>query len=193
MYSIKIHQYELGWFHISLKVTFRKKFRITQKIIFYKWIVGNPEEMFWFDSNNLFWSSQWNGTNIEEYCFPPQNEPHTAKQNFSGIFKHFCGKYWKLHILFEKRDYHRNMLRNTQIIFSQALKRGKSWGKYWFWMEHFFWSNQWNGTNIDENGFPHQNKPHTATHLFCCFEVFSRKLTENFSFWVKNVTISERS
>ncbi len=74
-------------------------------------------------------------------------------------------------------------MRNIQKwFFSTSLKRGKSLGKYWFWMEQLFLSNQWNGTNIDENGFPPQNNPFTAPQLFCCFEVFSRKLTENFAF-----------
>ncbi len=126
---------EIDWKLIFLvyKVTLRKKFRITQKIIFHKWIVGNPEEMFWFDWNNLFWSNQWNGTNIEEYIFPPQNEPHTAKLNFSGVFKNFCRKWCKLHFLV----YLRKKLKNTHKCILQVWK-AENPKEYFYMMETTF-------------------------------------------------------
>ncbi len=36
-----------------------------------------------------FFGQPSNGTNITENSFAPQNKPHTDKQSFSGILKHF--------------------------------------------------------------------------------------------------------
>ena len=44
---------------------------------------------------NFFWSNKRNGTNITKNCFAPQNQPHTAKQNFLGVLKHFHPKLTK--------------------------------------------------------------------------------------------------
>ncbi len=37
--------------------------------------VGNQEELFWIDQNDLFWLNLWNGANINKISFAPQNEP----------------------------------------------------------------------------------------------------------------------
>ena len=38
----------------------------------------------------LFFLSEFE-MGITEYSFAPQNEPHTAKLNISGVWKHFHG------------------------------------------------------------------------------------------------------
>ena len=77
---------------------------------------------FWFDGNNIFWSNQWNRTNINENGFPPRNESHTAKLSFYCFMKHFRGNWLKTSLLGQKSDYLRKMLRITQkVIFSQPV------------------------------------------------------------------------
>ncbi len=39
----------------------------------------------------IFFGPPSNGTNNTENSFAPQNEPHTEKNNFSGVLKHFRG------------------------------------------------------------------------------------------------------
>ena len=111
----------------------------------------------------LFWSNQWNVTNIIENSLSPQNVPHTAKLSLSGVLKLFRQKLTKkLFFKIKKIDYLKEKLRKThKLFFSTSSIRGKSVERFWFDGNNFFWSNQWNATNNNENGFPPQNEPHS--------------------------------
>ena len=68
------------------------------------------------------------------------------------------------------------------IFFQQVWKGANPDERIWFDGKNFFGGeNQWNETNITQNGFPPQNEP-------WCFEAFSRKLIENFSIGLKKMT-----
>ena len=55
----------------------------------------------------------------------PQNEPHTNKQCFSVVLKHFRVNSLKTSLLSQKDDYLRKELRNSQkVCFSQQVWKG---------------------------------------------------------------------
>ena len=78
----------------SIKWLSQKNQKITQKAIFYQRVRKgeNPEERFWFDGNNFFWSNQWNVSNNTENSFAHQYGTHTAKLSSSVVMKHF--RWW---------------------------------------------------------------------------------------------------
>ena len=64
---------------------------------------GKSWGIFRFDGINFFWSNQWSWINITKYCFPPQNDRHTAKQSFSGVLKYFSGNWRKTYFSSTKK------------------------------------------------------------------------------------------
>ena len=130
--------------------------------------------------NNFFCSNQWNVTYINKNSFLLKMS--YIQQNQAFLL------FW---IWFKIIDYLRKMLRITQkvIFYSTSLKRRKSWGIYWFdggiyWFDgenKFFWSNQ--RDKYYQKLFSSLKwATYSYTKLFYCFETFSRKLTEYFSF-----------
>ncbi len=106
------------------------------------------------------------------------------------FFKPFRGNWLKISLLGLKIDYLRKKLRITQkVFFPQVWKRGKSRGKVLICLKPFFMVKSLKWDKYYRKGFPLQ-EPYTAFLLFwSIFAEIDRKLF----FWVKKVTISERS
>ena len=80
--------------------------------------------------------------------------------SFSGVLKHFRLLLTNKLLLRYKKLLSQKKAKNYQefFFFSTSLKRDKSWAKVLIWWKKFFWSNQRNGTNINENIFPPKNE-----------------------------------
>ena len=100
-------------------------------------------------------------------CFSPQSETHTDKLCFSVVLKHFGGNLQRTSHFNPKSDYLRKGHRNTQKVhFFNKFEKGKILRKIWICLNKCFWSNQWNGGNINKNCFSPQSEPHTAKLYF---------------------------
>ena len=127
--------------------------------------------------------------------FPPKNEEHLAKPSVSGVLNHFSGNRLKTSLMVQKNNYLWEKLRITlNFISSQQVWKGKNAEeKFWFDVNNFLGSTQWNGTNINKNGLSPHNEPHTVKLNFSCIlKVFSGNLLQT-SLWGQKLTISERS
>ena len=134
----------------------------------------------------IFWSKQWNGTNITENIFAPWNEPQTAKLWFSLFLKTFSPEIYKnISLRTEKWLSPKESEDYSEIyFFSTSLKMNKSLGKFLIWWNIFLGSNPWNRTNTTENISAPQNEPHTDKQDFWCFEAFLPEIDKKLLFKV---------
>ena len=134
------------------------------------------------------------GTNSNKNCFSPKNEQHTAKISFFVIFKHFRGNSQRTSLFNQKSGYLRKENGNTQKVwFSKHVWKGWILCKIRICLNNCFWSNRSMGTYSNKNCFSPQSEPHTAK---LCFSVLFKHFWRNSqrtSFFVKKVTITERS
>ena len=121
--------------------------------------------MFWYDRNSFVCSKQWNGTDINESSFAPQNGHIQLKQAFLG-FEAFS-------LVFDKNLHLRSKTwlserRITQkVIFPQIIwKVANPEERFLFDENDLFCSNLLDGTNITENTFAPHNEPPTAKLSF---------------------------
>ena len=86
--------------------------------------------------NNYFSSNQWNRTNINKNCLPPQAEPHTAKPYFTVVLNHIWGKFVITSLFSQKSDYRRKKLRITlKVSISQKYLIRANPEEYFYVME----------------------------------------------------------
>ena len=100
------------------------------------------------------------------------------------VYSILSGNFQKNSLCSLKSDYFRKKLRITQnfYFFSTSSKRDKFLGNFLIWWKQYFWSNQWNRTNITENSFAPKMSFIQLNFAFpIVLKHFHQKLTKNFS------------
>ena len=124
--------------------------------------------------------------------FSPQNAPHTAKLCFSVALIHFWGNSLKTYLFSQKSDYLRKSSEILRMfVFLTNFEKGQSRRKFGFIVNNPFVQSSKMGQILTKTVFLQKMRHIPPNYVFCCFEVFWGKFTENLLL-VKNVTISER-
>ncbi len=76
----------------------------------------------------------------------------------------FCRNWPKNFLLGKKTEFLKKNAKNNaeSFFFLNKFEKSQILRNSFDLMELQFWSNKWNGTNINKNGFHPQNEPHTA-------------------------------
>ena len=107
-------------------------------------------------------------------CFSYQIESHTAKLSDSAVLKHIYGN-WQKYLSFRTKkcfSYH-NEPHTAKLSFSAILM-------------HFYGILQKKPYLVKKVFFSSKWATYSYTKLFCCFEAFLQKLTNNLSFGSNN-------
>ena len=122
----------------------------------------------------FYWSNKWYRRSINENSFAPQNESHTANLSFTSVLKLFRREIDKKNFPCSIKSYYfRKKLTIPRKLF---YKRWKSWGNILTCGKNFFWSNKWNGKNINEKVLLLKM---SHTQLNCALLVFWSILARN--------------
>ena len=122
-----------------------------------------------FVVKKIFVQSIKSWTNINKNCFPPQNEPHTAKLFFSVVLKHFRANSLKTSLFSQKVTI---LGRSTEVLrklfFLTSLKRGNPEENLDFFKQLFF-IKPVKEENINKNSFSPIMNHIQLNHAFLLF------------------------
>ena len=144
----------------------------------------------------MFWSNQWNGTNIAKNCFRPQNVPHSKTKLF-WCFKAFSQKLtenFSFGLNAEKFDLMettffgqpRTIINKNfflpQLFFLNKFEKGQILTNILIWWKQlFFGQTRVTGQILHKkNNIHRQNVPHRAK---LSFSGFWKHFRGNFLFW----------
>ena len=147
----------------------RKKLRNIHKYFFsqHVWKGSNPEKIFDLMETTFCQTSDL-GQILPKYSLLKISDIE-LNYAFLVLWSIFEEINWKplLHQIVTVSEWSQELLR--KLFFLNKFENGKFLRKIMIWWKHLFWSNQWNGTNIDENGFLPQMTHILLNYAFLVF------------------------